>query len=217
MKTFSIKQALQYGWKTFWEHWLFILAILLVSFVISWFFSFLSSAGDSRVIQGILSIVSIVVQILISIGIITVFLKLAKGETVSWNDMINNRKRFLPFFGASILYQIIVFIGLILLIVPGIYFAIKYQFAKYVIIDNPKSSIKEAFAQSSAMTKDVKWRLFGLMFAFFGVALLGLIALGVGLLVAIPTITIAHASIFYVLKKSLDNQPKIAENPGAAA
>lgn len=217
MKTFSIKQAINQGWKTFWDNWLFVVAVLVVSFVISWIFSFLSSAGDSILLQAIFTILSVVVQLLIAIGLTTIFLKLAKGEKVSWDDMIVNRRRFVPYLFVGILYQVIVFIGFIFLIIPGIYLAIRYQYAKLAIIDDPSLTIGKAFKQSAEMTKGVKWKLFGISFVFLGIGILGLIVLGVGLLVAIPTIAIAHASIFHVLKKYNQEHPVVANEPEKVA
>ena len=81
------------------------------------------------------------------------------------------------------------------MIVPGIIWAIKFQFFSYFIVDKEVGPI-EALKKSAAITKGAKWDLF-----VFG-ALLGLINLAgalcvvVGLFATIPTTMVAIAFIY---------------------
>lgn len=201
-KTFSVKEAISYGWKKFWSRWKFYVGFILATLAISWAVSILSAIfEDVAVVAAVLSIVGIVVQVLISIAIITLFVKSARDQKVSWNDLLSNKGRFLPFLGVSILYQLMVVIGFILLIVPGFYLALRYQYAYYIILDDPKISIGKAFKRSAQMTKGIKWRLlwFGIVSA--GVVLLGLLALGVGMLFAVPVAALAQAFVYVQIRK----------------
>jgi uncharacterized membrane protein len=100
-----------------------------------------------------------------------------------------------------ILYGLAILIGLILLIVPGVYLAIKYQFVPYLIVDKGMDPI-EAFTESAKMTNGQKWNLFLLILLYILILFVGLLALGVGLLVAAPIVMIAQA---YVYKKLSSN------------
>lgn len=61
--------------------------------------------------------------------------------------------------GVFVLYAIIIVLGLILFIVPGIYLAIKLQFALYYMIDK-NISVSQAFRRSYAATTGNFWRIF---------------------------------------------------------
>jgi hypothetical protein len=63
---------------------------------------------------------------------------------------------------AAALFNIIVAAGLILLIIPGIYFAVKFIFTFITIIDT-NSGIIEAFKKSYAMTNNNFWPVLGLL------------------------------------------------------
>ena len=101
----------------------------------------------------------------------------------------------------TVIYSLAVLGGMILLIIPGIYIAIRYCFASTLIVDK-KMGIGEAFAKSRAMTEGKMVELF-LFFILSGLLVLsGLIALGVGIVVTFIIFELA----FLHLYKSLLNQ-----------
>lgn len=60
----------------------------------------------------------------------------------------------------SILYGLVVVGGLILLIIPGIYFAVKYIFSTTAVIVENRSGI-DALKRSGALSKEFFWKIFG--------------------------------------------------------
>lgn len=66
--------------------------------------------------------------------------------------------RLFRLIGVFILYGIIVAFGLILFVIPGIYLAVKLQFALYYMIDK-NMSVREAFKRSYAATTGNFWRI----------------------------------------------------------
>ncbi len=83
---------------------------------------------------------------------------------------------YLKVVGCQLIYGLAVYVGLIFLIAPGIFFAVRWIFAPIYLIDHPEASIGEALRESWYKTADHFWPLLGL-----GVVT-GLIA-GAGLLV----------------------------------
>jgi uncharacterized membrane protein len=87
-----------------------------------------------------------------------------------------------------VLYILAILVGFILLIIPGIYVAIRFQFVPNLLVDK-KMKFKEAFAMSTKMTEDIKWKLigFGLLQGLIGIGVIlaGLIALIVGVIPAV--------------------------------
>jgi uncharacterized membrane protein len=92
--------------------------------------------------------------------------------------------------------------GLILLIVPGIYLGLKYQFFSYLIVDK-ELGVLDSLKESSQITQGVKWQLFGFSLALIGINILGALAFGIGLLVTIPLTVVAHVFVYRKLSTRL--------------
>lgn len=76
-------------------------------------------------------------------------------------------------FIAGIMLMIIVAVGLVLLIVPGIYWLIRFRFFPYFIIDK-NAGIIESLKQSWHATNGQEWHIFSLMIVsttFYGITL----------------------------------------------
>lgn len=79
--------------------------------------------------------------------------------------------RLLPTFTiSSFLYIIVVSLGMITLIVPGIIVAIMFIMFGYVIVDK-KAGIIESFYKSERITHGAKWRLFLMGIIMIGIAI----------------------------------------------
>ena len=90
---------------------------------------------------------------------------------------------------------------MVLLIFPGIYWGLKYQFTIYLIIDKGLG-IKAAMQESARMTNGKKSSLFWFDFVCACVMILGAICLGVGVLVAMPVVWLAGATVYRKLASS---------------
>ena len=92
------------------------------------------------------------------------------------------------YIGGYIAYMFVVLVGLIFLIIPGIYLAIRYGQVMNLIVDK-KMGIAQAFTMSSKMTENIKWKLFGFglvqALMAIGIVIAGLVALLVGVIPAI--------------------------------
>lgn len=191
MKKVETGKAIGYGWesikKDFW-YWIVITIISMAA-------SFISYIDDKSMV---LAIASALLSIYISIGLCKLILSYISGNKLPIVDIFKQYKYFWRALGASILVGLIVILGMILLIVPGIYWALKYQFVVYLIIDKDLG-ISEAMKKSAEMTKGIKWSLFGFSIVILGVIILGALALGVGLLVAVPVASIAQVKLYKMI------------------
>ncbi len=86
-------------------------------------------------------------------------------------------------------------VGLILLIIPGIIWAIQFCFYDYLIVDRGFGPV-DALKKSSEITKGVKLDLFVFGMLLGIINLLGFICLVVGLFVTIPTTMVAMAFVY---------------------
>ncbi len=101
---------------------------------------------------------------------------------------------------SGFLYSILVGIGCVLFIIPGIYWGIKYMFYYFFIVDEDCGPI-EALSESGDLTDGYKWKLLLLLIlvSIFGIS--GYLIVGVGVLVTGPISTLVLLSVYKQLKK----------------
>ena len=88
--------------------------------------------------------------------------------------------------GLNIIVTLIVILGCVLLIVPGIYFALQYSQANYILADNKEISISEAMRRSKEMMNGHKIELLGLCLSFIPNVLLLFVTCGIYYIYFIP-------------------------------
>ena len=101
----------------------------------------------------------------------------------------------IPLLVMFILMGLLVLTGLALLILPGIYLAIAYSFAPYLIIEKGLG-IWESLETSRKAITPYWWRYFGLMLVSGLLVIAGMIPLFIGLVWVLPIITIAAGEVF---------------------
>lgn len=197
---FAISECLRDGWNTFKANWPFVLGVSIVMFAIQFAGGMLTGwlegqgQGDSGIV-GLLNLVFTIINLIVGMGWIYILIKLIRNQTATINDLFAKTSVAIKYIAGVILYALIVFGGMLLLIIPGIYFAIKYAFAPYLIIDKGVGPI-DALKMSAVMTKGVKWELLGFHLIVLVINVLGLLALGVGLLVTTPVTALAYVSLY---------------------
>ena len=203
-KKFSKEQAMRFGWERMKDNIGFFIVYLIILFILEGFFSvFASTFSDSLPSLSLLfNLGSWIVSIVSLIFIVKIGLKLYDHPNIgSYEFLFFSTSLFFKFLLGYVMYTLLAIIGFLLLIVPGIYLAIKYQYVQYLIVDKNMDVI-EAFKESGRMTDGHKWNLFLLFLLFLAISALGFLALGIGLLVTIPIVIVAQA---YVYRKLCSN------------
>lgn len=96
---------------------------------------------------------------------------------------------------ARILVTVIIVLGFFMLIIPGIVFAIRLAFVRYLVVDRGLDPV-EAVKTSWKMTAPHAWTIFGMALLTIPLVMFGLIALVVGVLISAMWISTAFASIY---------------------
>jgi len=190
----EVGKAIGYGWDSVKKDFWFWVGIALVVSVIGG----IGSRGKENETLGLLGFF---LSAWMTCGYTKIALEYFDGKKLDFVELFTQLKYFWRILGATLLIGLIVIGGLILLIVPGIYWGIKYMFVPMLIIDKDLG-IGEAMGESAKMTEGKKLALFGFGFAALGVMLLGAIALGVGVLVAMPVVWLATVYLYKKLALS---------------
>lgn len=134
------------------------------------------------------------------LGLITYFLKLARGEKPVVGLLFQSFDRFGVSFLLYLLMQVFILLWSLLLIVPGIIAALRYSQSFFILRDNPNLEPMEAIRQSKEMMKGHKGRLFVLYLTFIGWAILAAIPFGLGFIWLYPYILAAQTAFYEDLK-----------------
>lgn len=193
--TFSIKESIRFGWTEFKKDpWFFVgvtAALSIFTIVVD------SLTGDRGGIQSVLGIfISLLASTVVTIAYARMALSTVAGAHVGWNGLWAPQ-HFFSALGAGILQFVIIIVGFILLIVPGVIAALLFSFTQLSIVDKTLSPI-EGLRESYRLARPHIWSLFLFMLSLILLNVLGFIALVIGLLVTIPVSLIAVA---YVYKK----------------
>jgi hypothetical protein len=208
---FSKSEAVIFGWNTIKKNYKFFLGLMAVLVLINMFIGLVMASFSEKAPIALVTSTKIlfwILNLLISIGIIKITLKFCDQETTSYRDLFSAYRLLGNYILGSIIYGAVVCVGLILLVIPGLYIAIKFQFYSYLIVDKNLGPI-EAFKKSAILTKGViqNLALFWLMLA--GINIMGFIALGVGLLATIPVSWLANSYVYRRLQLQAENMKAI--------
>lgn len=132
-------------------------------------------------------------------GWINITLKYARGESAEYGDLFQPISQFLPFLVAYIIYEVVVGVGSIFLLIPGIILGLRLQFAPYYVVDQQCGPI-EALGKSWNATRGSTWKLLGLAIVVGIVNVVGALLLLVGLLATGPTTAIALTDVYTKLR-----------------
>lgn len=187
---FSAAKYRQYG--------SFILGIAVTYYIcaiVPQIYFLLRVPGEPTARTRIISFVLSLVQLFLTLGFIKIMLLLIDDLETGIRDLFSHVSHFLSYFVASFLYGFAILAGLFLLIVPGIYLAIRLQFYPYFILDRGDSSF-EALINSFRATDDwtLELFLFGITVLFLN--FMGILLFGIGMVITYPLTTMATAVVY---------------------
>ena len=181
---------------------IWLLAGLLIGFTIIYSLLCLFTApakGETISISGIIvMILCIVLQCIFMMGYLRNCLQTLEGEEPQFSAYGQVTRKLFRFLIAHILYSVMLAIGFALLILPGIYLILRFQFFIASMVDEDTGVIA-SFKRSWNITKGQTLQLFVLILIYLLIFFIGTIALGIGIFVAIPLIYLMYARTYYKL------------------
>lgn len=201
--TFSVSEAIKFGWDTFAKDPWFYIGVTFSLSVFSMIVNWLTGHG-----AGVFALVGWLIGFAASTVVTIAYARLAlsagTGQHVGWNGLWAP-EHFWRMFGATLLQGIIIVIGFILIIVPGIIAALILSFTQLLVVDKKLGPI-EALKESYRLTKGHLFQLFLFMLCLVLINIIGALLLLVGLLVTVP-ITILAVAHVYMKVQGLQGAP----------
>ena len=205
MNHFSKKEAVKFGWDKLKKNIRFFIVVVIIIAALSWLPEYISSRipKDMVVLSLVVRLASVVVSSLVTVGFIKSILNVVDGKKLKYSDLYENYRYIINYLLTETLGGLIVIAGFVLFIIPGIILSVKLQFTTYLVVDKGFGPI-QAIKESWRLTKNIKWELFLFGLLLIAVNILGLLALGVGIIISYPLTLIAQA---YVYRRLSERQP----------
>lgn len=148
---------------------------------------------------------------ILQLGYINLLAAVARGGPFSYHLILKNLngKKAAKFLVATLLYGILVGVGLILLVIPGIYFATKYLFFAFITAEEDPG-ILASLRRSAELTKGVKLKLFFFILACLLLQIAGVLVFGIGLL---ATVNIGSLAVAYIYTQLNPQTSDLATHP----
>lgn len=138
-----------------------------------------------------------------SIGLCRFLINVANKYNPRFKDLFSGFNIYLKTLGLYILMGIIITIGMILLIIPGIIATYGLSLAPYILAEDNNKGIIEVLRESWTMMRGHKFEYFVLEISFILWHLLGIITFGLAYIWIIPYINLTQANYYLELKNDL--------------
>lgn len=198
-KKFSKKEAIRFGWQTTKKNIKFFVLFLFFGYGVILGTSLIANLIEKKnfVASLPLGIFSLLSSLILNICFIKISLDFYEQKKTRILESCLGQDWFLLFkylFG-FILFLLIVFVGVIVFLIPGIIFAIRLSFWDCLIIDK-KINVFEIFKKSWYLTQENFFNLLIFYILCYLIEFLGILALLVGLFWALPTIFLAKIFVY---------------------
>lgn len=152
--------------------------------------------GPGNFITYIVEIITDILLIPISVGLYSYIIEFIKNDNFNQNLIFEPYERTLNVIGASLLVSLLVMVGCICFIIPGIYLAFSYAMVPYLLATRKDLTITETLELSRKMMDGHKFDYFVLSISFIGWAILVPFTLGILMIWIYPYIMTATTKFF---------------------
>lgn len=192
------------------RHWKLLLSVMMTCLsiqvllgVVAFFIGSIPAHTDGSKMavvfaDGMFQLCTIVVGFILSAGVTRIVLELAADRSIGFRTLFSEYTGATArYFEAAVVSGVVIMVGYLLLIIPGIVWSIKYRFAPYIALEKKVGPL-DAMRQSAALTQGHKSTLFGLDLAMAGITVLSVVPFLVALLVDLYMVLVIGRALYGV-------------------
>lgn len=189
---------------------LYLLAIIMMSIVLGFLFDSTADNMESGAFIGIITqLVPTLVMLPIYVGLILVCVKVVSGVEVSAVSVFNYFPKTLNLALTYLLMGLMIILGLMLFIIPGIYLMVAYSLALVLVVDKDLGPW-EALETSRKAIHKCWFSVLGLWVLLGLILVVAMIPMGIGLIWALPLtmlcVGVLYRNIFGLSEQSIDHE-----------
>lgn len=133
-------------------------------------------------------------------GFVVIALKHLRGQAINFGqDFFSIMSIFNVLIIAGFLTTLLTLVGMILLIIPGIYLAVGYYLTNWILVDNPGTSAWQAMEASRKIITKQWFKVFGLGICLGIIVAISAIPLGIGLIWTIPLAMLSMGILYQTI------------------
>lgn len=155
--------------------WKILIIALGISLASTCVLSILFNKMDADFLDSLLGIL----MMPLGIGTTAFFISLIENENFEAKDLFKYYHDFVKIIGVTVLMGLIVMLGYICFIIPGIILTLSYSLVPIILIKKPELSIVETLKYSREKMQGHKLDTFVLGLSFIGWAILGTLTVGI--------------------------------------
>ena len=155
--------------------WKILIIALGISLASTCVFSILLNKMDADFLDSLLGIL----MMPLGIGTTAFFISLIENENFEAKDLFKYYHDFVKIIGVTILMGLIIMLGYICFIIPGIILTLSYSLVPIILIKKPELGIVETLKYSREKMQGHKLDTFVLGLSFIGWAILGTLTFGI--------------------------------------
>ena len=203
---FTIKEIVQYSRKAskkYMSKFLLGFGMYIVAQIISGAFGYSEESGNVQLRNLAITWVIMLVSARIGLWYKNLALNIVHNVKAKSADVFVGFQMYIKYLAAYVLVYIIVVLGLILFIVPGIVFWIKLSMVPYLILDKqmkPIQAIKSSWKMTTWFAGDIL--LLNILCGLINIV--GMLVVFVGLLWTVPLLIVANAYLYKKLVESTE-------------
>jgi len=147
---------------------------------------------------GLLLLLKVVVHLVGNIALIHGGLLAARGQTFRFGQLFAVSAEIFNLLGYSVFVAVAILLGLLAFGIPGIYLAVAYWFAAFVLVDR-RIAFLDAMAISRSLVSARWFDIAAFLLVLGAISISGAIAVGLGLFATVPLAVCIGASAYLQL------------------
>lgn len=184
----------------------FYVVLLAATFILGGVVGIFGALSDSNALMFIgeilISLLASALAYPFMAGINMVGIRRAADQPLNFNEIFSHFGRTVPLIITAVVMMLLIYLGMILLLIPGIYLGVAYLLAVPLVVERGLSPWQALEASRKAITQH--WfKVFGLFIVLGLIVMVSAIPLGIGLVWSIPLMVVAmgvlYRTIFGVL------------------
>jgi uncharacterized membrane protein len=140
----------------------------------------------------------------VEVGFLQICLALCDGDKPTYSDAFTQLILGPKFLAGQILYLLMILIGLLLLVVPGIYLGVRYALFGFCLATG-ETNLMRSFQRSAILSTGSKTYLLWILVFLLALNVLGASLLGIGLFITIPLSVLMMTTIY----RQLSTRPRV--------
>ena len=156
--------------------------------------------GETKPVVLAMQFVSVIIRLFLWLGLLRIHLDVARGLKPQFNQLFSGGRHLLSAILAGIVCFVLTAIGFVLLIIPGIFISLSLWTCMFFIVDR-NVGISEAIELAWQHATGNRLASLMLLVLNVGIMFFGLLACGVGILVAGPFLGVVNAIAYLMITR----------------